>query len=72
VEGFNGKQWDEPLDREMFDSLLEAQVLIERWRMAYNTVRPYNSLEYRPPAPEARQPRAVAAARPPRADRGFL
>jgi len=32
--------------------LLEAQVLIEQWRVHYNTVRPHSSLGYRPPAPE--------------------
>jgi len=31
-------------------------VLIERWRKAYNTVRPHSSLGYRPPAPESRRP----------------
>ena len=39
--------------REQFDTLLEAKVLIERWRRHYNTVRPHGSLGYRPPAPEA-------------------
>jgi hypothetical protein len=42
---------DELLAREVFDTLLEAKVLIERWRKAYNTVRPHSSLGYRPPAP---------------------
>lgn len=31
----------------------EAKVLIERWRVQYNTVRPHSSLGYRPPAPKA-------------------
>jgi putative transposase len=31
-ESFNGKLRDELLDREVFDTLLEAEVLIERWR----------------------------------------
>ena len=53
IESFNGKLSDELLDRERFDTLLEAKVLIERWRRAYNTVRPHSSLRYRPPAPEA-------------------
>ncbi len=53
VESFNGKLRDELLDREIFDTLLEAKVLIERWRVRYNTVRPHSSLGYRPPAPEA-------------------
>jgi putative transposase len=56
IESFNGKLGDELLDREVFDTLLEAKVLIERWRVRYNTVRPHSSLRYRPPAPEAIAP----------------
>jgi len=52
VESFNGKLRDELLKRESFDTLLEAKVLIERWRQAYNTVQPHRALGYRPPAPE--------------------
>lgn len=33
-------------------SLKEAQILIERWRIDYNTIRPHSSLGYKPPAPE--------------------
>ena len=54
VESFNGKVRDELLNPEIFDTVLEAQVLTERWRRVYNTVRPHSSLDYRPPAPEAR------------------
>lgn len=53
VESFNGKLRDELLNGEVFDTLLEAKVLIERWRVQYNTRRPHASLGYRPPAPEA-------------------
>ena len=52
IESFNGKLRDELLDCEIFDTLLEAKVLIERYRVRYNTVRPHSSLGYRPPAPE--------------------
>jgi transposase InsO family protein len=55
VESFNGKLRDELLDGEIFDTLLEAKVLIERWRVEYNTIRPHSALGYRPPAPEAIQ-----------------
>jgi putative transposase len=55
-ESFNGKLRDELLNVEVFDTLLEAQVLVERWRRYYNTVRPHSSLGYRPPAPEAVMP----------------
>jgi putative transposase len=64
VESFNGKLRDELLAREQFDTLLEAKVLIERWRSDYNTRRPHSSLGYRPPAPEAIQPGSFASATP--------
>ena len=52
-ESFNGKLRDELLNGEIFYSLRQAQVLIERWRHHYNTVRPHSALGYRPPAPQA-------------------
>jgi len=55
IESFNGKLRDELLDREIFYTLHEAKVLIERWRQEYNTFRPHSALGYRPPAPEAVQ-----------------
>ena len=56
VESFNGKLRDELLDREIFYTLTEAQILIERWRREYNTVRPHSALGYRPPVPKAITP----------------
>jgi len=53
IESFNGKFRDELLNLEIFDTLLEAKVLAERWRREYNTIRPHSSLSYRPPVPEA-------------------
>ena len=55
-ESFNGKLRDELLNAEIFDTLLEARILIERWRRHYNAVRPHSSLGYLPPAPEAIRP----------------
>ena len=52
-ESFNSKLRDELLNGEIFYSLNEAQIVIERWRQHYNTVRPHSSLGYKPPAPEA-------------------
>jgi putative transposase len=69
VESFNGKLRDELLNREVFDTLLEAKVLIQRWRRAYNTVRPHSSLGYQPPAPEAIQPCSLASATPQQANK---
>ena len=43
---------DELLNGELFYTLHEAQVLVERWRCHYNTHRPHSALGYRPPAPE--------------------
>lgn len=54
IESFNGKLRDELLNGELFDTLTEARVLIERWRQEYNRFRPHSSLFYRPPAPEAK------------------
>ena len=58
-ESFNGKLRDELLDREIFFSLPEACILIERWRRTYNQIRPHSSLGYRPPAPAAIAPRTA-------------
>jgi putative transposase len=52
-ESFNGKLRDECLNGEIFYSLKEAQVVIEHWRVEYNTRRPHSALGYRPPAPAA-------------------
>ena len=52
-ESFNARFRDELLNGEMFYTLREAQILIEQWRIHYNTVRPHSSLGYRPPAPES-------------------
>ena len=59
VESFNGKLRDELLDREIFYTLTEAKILIERWRREYNTVRPHSALGYRPPAPAAISPASL-------------
>jgi hypothetical protein len=54
-ESFNGKLRDELLDGEIYYALKEATIMIERWRIHYNTKRPHTSLGYRPPAPETIQ-----------------
>src|ERR671912_1219139 len=60
VESFNARLRDELLDREVFYSLREAEVVIESWRRHYNTVRPHASLGFRPPAPEVVLPTFAA------------
>lgn len=62
IASFNGKLRDELLNGEIFDTLWEAKVLIERWRREYNSIRPHSALGYRPPAPEAVQPWFLASA----------
>jgi transposase InsO family protein len=56
IESFNGKMRYEPLDGEIFYSLLEAKIIIEKWRCHYNTIRQHSSLGRRPPAPQTLQP----------------
>ncbi|NDV50655.1 IS3 family transposase [Salipiger sp. PrR003] len=51
-ESFNARFRDELLNGEVFYSLREAQILIERWRKHYNMDRPHSALGYRGPAPE--------------------
>ena len=61
-ESFNGKLRDELLNGEIFYSLEEVQILTEKWRREYNTVRPHSSLGYRPPVPETVRPQLKLAA----------
>lgn len=44
VESFHDKFRRECLSREIFYTLSEARVLIERWRGKFNAVRPHRSL----------------------------
>ena len=53
VESFIGTFKGELLNGEIFDTLLEARVVIECWRRVHSQFRPHSSLGYRPPAPEA-------------------
>ena len=51
VESFNGKLRDELLNGVVFNTLREAQVLIEEWWHHYNRVRPHCSLGTVPQRP---------------------
>ncbi len=55
-ESFNSRFRDELLNGEIFYTLKEAQIIIEKWRVHYNTVRPHSSLGYKPPAPQSTVP----------------
>lgn len=52
-ESFNARFRDELLNGEIFYSLKEAQIIIEQWRLHYNTKRPHSALGYSRPAPES-------------------
>ena len=45
IESFNSRLRDELLNLWQFDSLLEARVLIEDWRLDYNNHRPHSALD---------------------------
>ena len=62
IESFNGKLRDELLNGEIFDTILEAKVLIEMWRDHYNKIRPHSSLNFSPPVPEVSYPMQMAYA----------
>ena len=64
IESFNARLRDELLDGEIFYTLKEARIVIESWRRHYNTVRPHESLGYKPPAPEVFLPAIAARAAP--------
>jgi putative transposase len=49
VESFNSRARDELFAREIFDSILEAKVLYEDWRQAYNRHHPHSALGFQPP-----------------------
>ena len=51
IESFNGRL-KLFLKGDIFDTLQEASILIERWRQHLQHGRPHSSLGYRPPAPE--------------------
>ena len=60
IESFNGKFRDEFLNRELLDTLLEAQVLTTRWRqespsaqhfeLVVQSIIPYPNLTWRRPS----------------------
>ena len=55
VESFHGRFRDECLNREQLWTLTEARVVIEDFRIDYNTRRPHSRLGYRSPVNYAAQ-----------------
>jgi transposase InsO family protein len=49
IESFNGHLRRELLDLESFNTLYEAQLLIDDWQLEYNHYRPHQSLNYQTP-----------------------
>jgi len=54
IESFNGRMRDEHLNAQRFDTLLEAQVLTEDWRIDYNMNRPQERAWLAQPSPVRR------------------
>jgi transposase InsO family protein len=70
IESFNARL-QLFLSTEIFDTVKEAQIVIEQWRVHYNTERPHSSLGYRPPRPKRpccrlRSPRCDGSTRSPK------
>jgi putative transposase len=49
IESFNGRLRDEFLNVQLFETLFEAQVLLEDWRIDYNSNRPHSALGWLSP-----------------------
>jgi len=49
IESFNGRMRDEHLNGQQFDSLLEAKVFTEDWRIDYNSNRPHSAHDWLTP-----------------------
>lgn len=56
VESFNGQVRDELLKVEDFADLRQAQVIVEVWRIEYNTYRPPSALGGLAPTPSSPGP----------------
>ena len=50
AESFHSKLRDEFLDREEFESEVQARALGTLWKEEYNSERPHSSLNYKTPA----------------------
>ena len=64
IESFNGRLRDEHLNGQLFETLLEAQVLLEDWRIDYNMNSPHSAHGWLTPAEFAEAwPTTTATAR---------
>ena len=60
IESFNGRLRDECLNAQVFNSLEDARMKLEAWRIDYNTKRPHGSLGYLTPHEYAERFRNLA------------
>jgi len=49
IEAFNGRLRDECLNVHQFESIADARIIIEGWRVDYNQHRPHSSLGHLTP-----------------------
>ena len=65
IESFHDKLRDEFLNREIFYSLAEAEILLEGWRKEYNDKRIHSSLGYQTPNEYAEELQKKSTSPPP-------
>lgn len=51
-ERFNGTLRHEVLNAEWFTTMEQAKIVINKWLKTYNTIRPHQALNMKPPVPE--------------------
>lgn len=68
VESFNGRLRDECLNEEVFATLAEARIVIERRRLDYNLVRPHSAHGGLTPDAVRKEPAAGRLRHPNRSD----
>ena len=62
IEAFNGRLRDECLNVHQFQSMADAQAIIEAWRVDYNQRRPHSSLGHLTPNEFVGQRQAIEIA----------
>src|SRR5437764_12824250 len=50
AESFHSRLRDELLEREEFETLLEARAVAQEWQTDYHRERPHSALDYKTPA----------------------
>lgn len=72
IESFNGKFRDECLNMHWFLDLRHARMIIEEWRIDYNTERPHSSLNYLTPEEFLKQENEKTTAIAPKKSASFV